>query len=217
VKILLDLLPLLVFFGVFRVARWTPQASTALVTGWVGALDGTPDQQAELCAFILATVSTIFATVGQISVLLARRQAIKPAVWISAAVVLVFGGLTIWFHNEWFLKWKPSILYWIFALVLLGGKWLLRRNFLGSLITQEMELTLPARVEDNILYAWSAFFVALGAFNLFVAYRWSTESWVNFKTFGAMGLILAFSVGTGVFLARYLPPAKPSGQLPNEK
>jgi intracellular septation protein len=204
VKLLLDLLPIFVFFGAFRVAKWLPQASVALVGGWVGVMDGTAEQQIEMAAVILATLSAIGATAVQIAWLLARRHPIKPSVWISAALIIVFGGLTIWLHNEWFIKWKPSILYWIFAAVLLGGKWIWRRNLLNSLLSQEFELPAPAW--DRLLYAWSGFFLALGALNLYVAYQWSTDAWVNFKTFGAMGLTLAFSIGTGLFVVRYLPP-----------
>jgi intracellular septation protein len=204
VKLLLDLLPVVVFFGAFRIAKWMPEATMALVAAWFGAVGGAPDQQAELSAVIVASLCAILATAVQISWLLARRQPIKPAVWISAVLVLVFGGLTVWFHNAWFIKWKPTILYGIFAAVLLGGKWIWNRNLLGSLLSQELEL--PARVWDNLLFAWSLFFLALGVVNLYVAYSWSTESWVNFKTFGAMGLTLAFSIGTGLFVARHLPP-----------
>lgn len=204
-KLLLDLLPLLVFFGVFRVAKWLPQATVALVTGWTGPIDVPAGQLEELCAFILATASTIVATVAQIGWLLLKRHPVKPAVWLSAAVVLIFGGLTIWFHNEWFLKWKPSILYWIFAAILLGGRWLWGRNLLGSLLSQEMEVELPPAAQDALLYAWSGFFVALGVANLYIAYHWSTESWINFKTFGAMSMVLAFSVATGLLVVRYLP------------
>lgn len=209
-KLLLDLLPVVVFFGAFRIAKWLPEATTALVATWFGAIGGAPEQQAELSAVIVASLSAIVATAIQISWLLARRHPIKPAVWLSAILVVIFGGLTVWFHNEWFIKWKPSILYGVFAAVLLGGKWIWNRNLLGSLLSQE--LTLPDGVWDKLLYAWSVFFLGLALVNLYVAYNWSTEAWVNFKTFGAMGLTLAFSIGTGLMVARYLtPPPAGSG------
>ncbi len=214
-KLLLDLLPVLVFFGAFEVARSRPETSLALVTGLFGTLAGTPELQRELATVILATLASILSTVLQVGWLLARRQPIKPAVWISAVLVLVFGGLTVWLHNEWFIKWKPTVLYWIFGLLLLGGKLIWRRNLLGSLLSQELEL--PPQAWDRLLYAWSAFFLTLGAVNLYVAYNWSTSAWVNFKTFGAMGLTLAFSIGTGIMVARHLPEtAPPTGDTPAE-
>jgi intracellular septation protein len=203
-KLLLDLLPVVVFFGAFRIAKSLPEATMALVTAWFGALAGPADMQSELAAVILASASAIVATVLQVGWLLVRRRPIKAAVWISAAVVIVFGGLTVWLHNEWFIKWKPSILYWIFALMLLGGKLIWRRNLLGSLLSQELQL--PAAVWDRLLYAWVAFFLLLGGANLAVAYSWSTSSWVNFKTFGLLGLTLAFSLATALYMTRYIVP-----------
>jgi len=203
VKLLLDLLPVLIFFGVFYVAKRMPEASTALVTGWFGPIGGPAPMQAELAEVILASLSSIVGTVLQVSWLLARRKPIKPAIWISALLVLVFGGLTIWLRNEWRIKWKPTALYWSFGLILLGGKLLWRKNLLGSLLSQEIEL--PAQAWDRLLYAWSAFFLGLGAVNLYVAYNWDTSTWVNFKTFGAMGLTFAFSVATSLMVARLMP------------
>jgi intracellular septation protein len=213
VKLLLDLLPVVVFFGVFRLAKWLPLASVALVSAWFGAIGGEPAQQAELAAVILASLSAIAATAIQVGWLLARRLPVKPAVWISAVLVVVFGGLTIWLHNEWFIKWKPSILYWSFGAILLGGKWIWNRNLLGSLLSQELEL--PAAAWDTLLFAWSVFFLVLGAANLYVAYAWSTESWVNFKTFGAMGLTLVFSIATGWYVTRNLPVPAPVANKPD--
>ncbi len=203
-KILFDLLPVVVFFGSFRVAKWLPEASVALVTQLLGTLDGTPEQQLELAAVIAASLAAIFATVVQIGWLLARRKGVKPTVWISAVLIVIFGGLTVWLHNEWFIKWKPSILYWIFAAVLAGGKWFWGRNLLGALLSSELEL--PARIWDRLLYSWAIFFTGIGAVNLLVAYSWTTDAWVNFKTFGLLGLTLVFSILTGVYVSRYLKP-----------
>jgi intracellular septation protein len=202
VKLLFDLLPVLVFFGAYRVAKWFPDTALAWVAGAFGALAGTPAQQTDMAAVILASLCAIVASVVQISWLKANSQPVKAATWLSAVLVVVFGGLTVWLHNEWFIKWKPTILYVLFALILLGGRWFWKRNLLGSLLSQEVEL--PAHAWDKLLFAWSAFFLALGALNLYVAYNWSTESWVNFKTFGAMGLTLVFSLGTGIFISRYM-------------
>ena len=201
-KLLFDLLPVVVFFVAFRVAKSLPDASVALVGAWVGALDGAPGQQVEVSAVIVASISAIAATILQISWLLGRRQPVKPAVWISAVLIVIFGGLTVWLHNEWFIKWKPSILYWIFAAMLAAGKWIWDRNLLGMLLSGELDL--PQLVWDRLLLAWTVFFLLLGAANLFVAYTWSTDSWVNFKTFGLLGSTLGFSILSGLYMARYL-------------
>jgi intracellular septation protein len=203
VRLLLDLLPVVVFFGAFKIARSFPDATTALVITYFGSLEGAPDQQMELSAVIVASLSAIAATAIQITWLLLRRMPVKPSVWISAGLIVVFGGLTVWLHNEWFIKWKPSILYWIFAMVLAGGKWIWNRNLLGSLLSNEFNV--PDAVWDRLLVAWTLFFLGLGAANLAVAYTWSTEAWVNFKTFGLFGLTLGFSLLTAVYMTRHLP------------
>ncbi len=203
-NLLLDLLPLVVFYAVFRIAKSMPDATVAFVATWIGTVNAGPDLRIEMSAVIVATACAIVAALIQIGWLLARRRTVKPTVWISAALIVIFGGLTVWLRNEWFIKWKPSVLYWIFAALLLGGKLLWDRNLLGMLLSKE--LVLPARIWDRLLYAWAAFFALLGAANLLVAYGASTDTWVNFKTFGLLGLTLAFSIGTGLYMARYLAP-----------
>ncbi len=206
-KLLLDLLPVIVFFGAIRLAKGWPEATLALVGGWLGAIEGTPAEQLDLAALIVASVCGILASVLQIGFLLARKLPVKAPVWISAGLIIVFGGLTVWLHNAWFIKWKPSILYWIFAVILLAGRWIWQRNLLGSLLSQELEL--PPRVWDRLMYAWAVFFLVLGSANIAVAYTFSTDTWVNFKTFGLLGLTLVFSLGTGFYISKYLEPGMP--------
>jgi len=204
VKLLLDLLPIFVFFGAVRIAKFWPDATLALVTGWLGALGGSADEQLDLAALIVASICGIAASLLQIVILRLRRMPITPPVWIGAVLIVVFGGLTVWFHNAWFIKWKPSILYWIFAVMLLGGRWIWKRNLLGALLSTEF--ALPPPIWDRLMYAWVAFFIAVGAANILVASNWSTDTWVNFKTFGLPGLTLVFSIVSGLYMARYLPP-----------
>ncbi len=208
-KILLDLFPLFVFFGSYRIAKGFPDALPVLVSSWVGALSGTPSEQLDLAAFIAATVFAVAATAVQIAWMLLRRLAIPPAVLLSAILIAVFGGLTVWFHNEWFIKWKPTVLYWMFALILGAGHWIWRKNLLGALLSGEMNL--PTAVWNRLLLAWVGFFATMGCLNLIVAYSWSTEVWVNFKTFGLIGCTLAFSLLTGIYVSPYLKGDTPAG------
>ena len=207
-KIVLDLLPVVVFFAVFRLAKAAPQAAHA----WAGVLLGAPAAAAgaatDIVPVILATACAIVATVIQVSWLLLRQAKITASVWLSAVLIIVFGGLTVWLHNEWFIKWKPTLLYWAFAAVLAGGQWIWRRNLLGALFSSE--LRLPKEAWDRMLIAWAAFFLVLGCLNLLVAYEFSTETWVNFKTFGLLGLTFIYSILTGVYVARHLS-ASPNG------
>jgi intracellular septation protein len=202
VKLLIDLFPVLAFFGVFRVARAFPDVTAALLLPLVGSVQASPELARELPAVMAATLGAILATLVQVAWLHLARHRIRPVVWISAGIVIVFGALTIWLQNEWFIKWKPSILDWTFAGILAGGRLFAGRNLLGSLLGEELEL--PPVAWERLLWAWTAFFFVLGAANLVVAYNFSTDAWVDFKTFGMMGMTFAFSIGTGLYLMRFM-------------
>jgi len=205
VKLLFDLLPVILFFAGFKLAAMQPEAALALAQAWLGPLmfDGkVPAGQAPI---LLATAVAIVASLIQVGWLLARRKRVDPMLWISVAVIVVFGGATIWLHDETFIKWKPSILYWLFGGILLGGRLLAGRNLLHALLGGQM--VLPEAVWERLLWVWSAFFAAIGALNLVVAFSVPTESWVNFKLFGLMGLTFAFTLGIGLWLARHLKEA----------
>jgi intracellular septation protein len=114
----------------------------------------------------------------------------------------VFGGATIYFHDEMFIKWKPTVLYWCFALALLGAQLLMRKNLIRSLMGKQM--SLPDLVWDKLNLAWSTFFAAMGALNLYIAFNFPLELWVNFKMFGFIALMIAFVIAQTVYLSRYL-------------
>jgi len=207
-KILLDLLPVVVFFTVFRIAKASPQMAQSWAAALLGSAPMAAGAASDIVPVMLATACAIVATVIQVSWLLIRRATVTASVWLSAALIVVFGGLTVWLHNEWFIKWKPTLLYWAFAAVLGAGQWIWKRNLLGVLFSSELQL--PQAAWDRLLVAWTAFFAALGCLNLVVAYHFSTEAWVNFKTFGLLGLTVVYSVSTGVYVARHLK-ATPHG------
>ncbi len=201
-KLLLDLMPVIVFFTVFRIAKASPQTAQTLAAAVLGSVPAAGQAVSDIVPVILATACAILATLIQVGWLLIRRATVSASVWLSAALIVVFGGLTVWLHNEWFIKWKPTLLYWAFAAVLAGGRWVWKRNLLGVLFSSELQL--PQMAWDRLLIAWTAFFALLGGLNLLVAYNYSTETWVNFKTFGLLGLTFAYSISTGLYVARHL-------------
>lgn len=115
-KFLYDLLPVILFFATFKVAQSDSQAAAALCNQWLGS--GFDATQAPV---ICATAVAIIVSLAQIGVKFISGKKVDPMLWISVAVILVFGSLTIWLHDEMFIKWKPTILYWIFASILSGG------------------------------------------------------------------------------------------------
>ena len=122
--------------------------------------------------------------------------------WASLAIILVFGGATLALQDETFIKWKPTVLYWLFAAVLAGGELLAGRNLLRALLGAQLEL--PDAAWRRLNLSWIGFFAFMGAANLAVAYNFSTDAWVNFKLFGGIGLMLLFVLAQGLFLAKYV-------------
>jgi intracellular septation protein len=121
--------------------------------------------------------------------------------WASFAIIVVFGGATLLLQDETFIKWKPTVLYWLFGTVLAGAA-LLKRNLIRSAMSREMRL--PDAIWARLNIAWIVFFAFMGAANLYVAFNYPTDLWVNFKLFGGMGLMLVFVVGQALVLARYV-------------
>jgi intracellular septation protein len=203
-KILFDFLPILLFFGTFKyaesqkewAARFASEHFGFLVSGGVVGTTEAP--------VLLATLVVIIATLAQIAFLLARGKKIDLMLWISLGLVVVLGGATVWFHSETFIKWKPSVLYWAMGASFWISQTFFRKNLLQTLIGDQLDL--PGGVWQRLNFAWIAFFALMGLLNLYVAYSFTTSAWVNFKLFGGMGLMLAFTLAQGVYLSRHIKP-----------
>ena len=203
-KILFDFLPILLFFGTFKyaeaekdwAARFASEHFGFLVSGGVVGTTEAP--------VLLATMVVIVATLAQIAFLLARGKKIDLMLWISLGLVVVLGGATVWFHNETFIKWKPSVLYWAMGASFWVSQTFFNKNLLQTLIGDQLDL--PPGVWQRLNFAWIAFFALMGLLNLYVAYSFSTSAWVNFKLFGGMGLMLVFTLAQGVYLSRHIKP-----------
>ncbi|MDP2026667.1 septation protein A [Sulfuriferula sp.] len=150
----------------------------------------------------VATGVAIAASFVQIGWVMARGKKVEPMMWISLAIIVFFGGATLLLHNETFIKWKPTVLYWLFAVILLGGAWLFKKNFIR--VMMEKQVNLPDSVWNNLNLSWAAFFVVMGVANLYVAYNFSTDDWVNFKLFGTTGMMLVFVVIQSFMLSKHI-------------
>lgn len=172
-KFLFDLFPVILFFATFKLA-----------------------------GIFAATTVAIVATLAQIGWVKWHHGKVDGMLLASGVIVVVFGGATLLLHDETFIKWKPTVLYWLFALVLFTAEILWKKNLIRSMMQEQ--LTLPDAVWRTLNHAWAAFFAVLGVVNLYVAFHYSTESWVNFKLFGATGLMLAFVVAQSLMLSKYV-------------
>jgi intracellular septation protein len=149
-----------------------------------------------------ATVVAIAATVLQIGWVWFKHHKVDKMQWISLGLIVVFGGATLLLRDETFIKWKPTVLYWLFSAVLLVSALFFQKNLIKAMMGSQ--ITAPDNVWKKLLAGWIGFFAFMGAINLFVAYGYSTDTWVNFKLFGGMGLMLVFVVAQAIVLAPHI-------------
>jgi intracellular septation protein len=171
-KLLFDLFPVILFFAAFKIY-----------------------------GIYVATAVAIGATFAQIAWMWFRQRKVDTMLWVSLGVITVFGGATLIFANETFIKWKPTVLYWLFAAVLTISALLFNKNLVRAMM--EKQVSLPDEIWTRLLASWVGFFVVMGVINLYVAYNFSTDAWVNFKLFGGMGFMLVFVLLQAVMLARH--------------
>ncbi|MBV6488376.1 MAG: putative intracellular septation protein A [Pseudorhodoplanes sp.] len=156
----------------------------------------------KLADIYVATGVAIAASVVQILGLKLRARPVEGMQWASLAIIVVFGGMTLLLRDETFIKLKPTVLYGLFAAVLAGARVMFGRNLVKSVMGRQ--LALPEPVWHRLGLAWIAFFVAMAALNLLVAYRFPTDVWVDFKLFGTLGLTIAFVIVQALWLGRYV-------------
>ena len=204
-KILFDFLPIALFFGMFKYAEGHKDWAASTATEWLGFMvSGGAVGPAE-APVLLATVVVILATLLQILWLKIRGQKIEPMLWISLTLVTVLGGATIYFHSESFIKWKPTVLYWVMASALLFGQLIFKKNGIKSLMGAQMNL--PDSIWRIVNLSWVGFFSLMGVLNLWVAFNFPTSTWVNFKLFGGLGLMIVFVLVQALLLNPHIKPS----------
>ncbi|PCH52457.1 MAG: septation protein A [Flavobacteriaceae bacterium] len=121
---------------------------------------------------------------------------------ITLVLVCVFGGLTLMLQDEMFIKWKPTVINWLFAVVFIGSQFIGKKSIIQRMMGDHM--VLPANIWLHLNIAWTLFFIALGIANLYVVYNFDTETWVNFKLFGLLGLTFVFVIAQSLYVARFI-------------
>ncbi len=172
-KFLFDLFPVLLFFIAFKI--WDIYAATAVA---------------------------IAASFVQIGWAWFRHRKVDKMLWIGLVVIVIFGGATLALHDETFIKWKPTVLYWLFCATLGVAAIGFRKNLIKSMMQEQ--IALPEAAWNKLLASWIGFFAVMGVANLYVAFNYSTDVWVNFKLFGGMGLMLVFVVLQALMLSKYV-------------
>jgi len=150
----------------------------------------------------VATGALIIASLIQITYLWLRYKKVDTMLIVAFVLVLIFGGLTIFLHDVMFLKWKVSIINWLF-----GAAFILVQLFAKKPLIQylmEKNLQLPTKAWSTLNLMWGGFFILMGIINIIIVYSFSTATWVDFKVFGMLGLTLAFVILQTIYLMKYL-------------
>ena len=151
-----------------------------------------------------ATAVTMAACALQNLIYWLKHKKFEKLHIITLLGVVILGGFTLIFHKAIFIQWKPSIIYWIFALVLCFGQFVSRKNLLARMLGDK--INLPKKIWDHLNLAWIIFFILLGFLNIYVVYHYSMDAWVNFKLFGTLGLTLVFTIAQAIYMSRHMQP-----------
>jgi len=178
-KFLFDIFPVLLFFAAYKAAD-----------------------------IYIATGVAIAATFAQIGWVWLRQRKVDNMLWVSLVIIVIFGGATLLLRDETFIKWKPTVLYWLFGATLLIAQLGFGKNLIRAMMGSQIEL--PDPVWSKLNWSWSAFFAVMGVLNLYVAYNFSTDAWVDFKLFGGTGLMLVFVLAQAFTLAKHVQDKGPS-------
>jgi intracellular septation protein len=202
-KIFLDLLPVIFFFVTFK---WCGGEHASATSSFLTELLGSVVQGGVIgekeAPILAATLVTVLVTLLLVAVARLRGEKVDTAQWISLAVVVLLGGATLFFHDESFIKLKPTALYAILALSLVFGHFVLKKNGIQALMGSQIKM--PQFVWSALLWAWVAFFTVMGLLNIWVANTFDTETWVNFKMFGSLGATIVFVIIQSLAIAKYI-------------
>lgn len=155
-----------------------------------------------------ATAVAIIASCVQVVVYRVQHQCYEKMHLASFFLILVLGSATLFFHNLWFIKFKPTAIYWLMSAAIIISQWVGTKPLIQKMM--EKNIDLPMEVWGRLNIAWASYFALLGCINLYVAYFFSTDAWVNFKLFGGVGMTLIFVVIQAVYLTRHLTSGKMS-------
>jgi intracellular septation protein len=156
----------------------------------------------KLYGIFAATAVAIAVTIAMIIYAKIRHGKVEKMLWINGIIISVLGGITLLLHDQTYIMWKPTVLYWLMAAILLSAKLFFNKNFIQQMMGEM--LNPPEATWTKLNLAWVLFFVALGFLNLYVAFNYSLDTWVNFKLFGVTSMIFVFMIVQTILLRNHL-------------
>ena len=148
-----------------------------------------------------ATMVAMAASVIQVLAHRLKHNTYEKVHLISMAMILILGGATLFFHNVWFIKWKPTGIYWLSSILFFGSYFFGQKTLIQKMM--DKNVNLPQNIWNRLNFAWSGYFLVMGALNLYVAYFFNTDIWVNFKLFGGAGFMLVFVFLQAMYLSKH--------------
>ena len=185
-KLFFDFLPIILFFIAYKFG---------------GGLYHWHGQEYDIKGIYVATAVMIFASILQVTITWLLTKKVEKSHLITLILVLILGGATLWLQNPNFIKWKPTAVNWLFAVIFIGAQLFTKKSLLERIMAEHIQLPPPIWYKLNI--AWILFFIGSGLANLYIAFNFSEETWVNFKLFGLLGLTIIFIVAQSLYLAKY--------------
>jgi intracellular septation protein len=215
-KFLFDFFPVLLFFIVFKVAGIYPDTAQMIAQSLLGGMVAHGSIDGRQAPVLLGVLVTIIASAFQISYLLLTGKKIDAILWISAFLVTFLGGLTIYFNDENFVRWKPTAVYWSSGFIFAISQFFFKKNPIRDVL--EKEFKLPEEVWGQLIWAWIGFFFSAGLITLifaFVIYKGPDQfsSFVTFKTFVMPVIMLVFVIGQGLFLSKHIEHIEEKGEV----
>jgi len=161
----------------------------------------------------VATIIAMIASLLQVGFFWFKHRRIEITHAVTLILILVLGTATLFLHDSIFIKWKPTAIYWVFSLLFMGSQFIGNKPFIQRLMDNKIDL--PQNVWQRLNLSWAIFFVCMGGINLYVAYKFSTDIWVNFKLFGTLGSTIVFGILQSLYMAKYLKNSQDSNVFKN--
>lgn len=200
-KFLFDVFPVIFFFIAYKFGEKNAEASQQMANELFSHFTAGNGVGAEQAPILLATALAIVASIIQVGYLLLSKKKVDAMLWISFIIITVFGSATIYFQNDAFIKWKPSIIYWCYGIGFLLGEYVFKKNLLKAVMGTQ--ITMPDEVWRKLNLAWVAYFAAMGIINIYVAFSYPQTTWVSFKLY-SLGALPVFLIFQSFFLAKYI-------------
>jgi len=204
-KFLFDVFPVILFFITYKWGEKNAESSQQLANQILSHLTASNGVGLEQAPILLATALAIIASILQIAYLVISKKKVDPMLWISFFIISVFGSATIYFQNDAFIKWKPTIIYWAYGTTFLLSEFVFKKNLLK--LAMGSQVTMPEAIWRKLSVIWALYFLAMGILNIYVAFTYPQTTWVSFKLY-SIGALPVFLILQSFFLAKHIEEAK---------